>query len=1669
MSNLRRLKKVGSLFLAGLLLFNYPNGHLTSSYADGDSNASLSKCEPLPTKKVYQKEENKYFYAKYFGWNGSIPDGQSPKTEVPDSIEIHGTPDYVNKRIHWRIYYNPSGQEWQKPRIWFAFQNNVKLVGDINIESYFNPSVVYNSQLLGKYSIPYNKWNNYPDQNFYTEFKSGSLKDLSSYQLLYGYGPENNTNNEITHDDSKNSINNIEVGNIYYLLGAGSSNQGSAGAKVSYLFTMDTTMPDNQEEPINVFGGMVSYQTTVWWYKNIQHTFSVAPFDPVVYTYDNSNMKTNDKYLKNNLPINNLKQSEYSTSGLPLANMDEEKRNLIDWIQYLGYPYDNSGIYSNYLTAATEIIAQKEFEKIKRYNRASVAIDSSYNPVKDYYHGTQQAIWNVIAKTTFEPARYEYDKNGKKEVNEINGGQILLDLAKQKYKEHGPLANYLREKGVDISPFVYLNKVGEVASHADLEKGFIKFERSCAKDNEKVELQVTNEDNENNKLTGSKFSLYEGALKTSELSNKQAIKEFTSNDGKVNLSNISTNKYYTLVQNSTPSSEYKKAEPIIFIVNHNYEVEAVGENDTSTTLGIDYSSFPRMKIIPKDYTLERYSVSENLQFDRADSNLSISDPSKLVENAITMINPKLNLDPGEKAGVKINDSKWSILNASGTSEKLTERINKDKTMDLKAKIYYKGLNPFNDYKIVAQLFKGTEKVGDIKTFDLDSSEIKGKVNEILGKSNDSNIDINDALNTINNYNDKMYKDIDLGQYDNTSGDYTLKTLILPKNSNYNSFEDYEKNTDKDLKSNPEFKTIKTAPMTELKYKVTYKYESATSGKELPGELLTKYPLPIDKDIYENGKEINPSSTPVKDSKFDVEGGYWKFEGFSPESITIDKNNVEFVGKWKFVKTTPMTELKYRVTYKYESATSGKELPGELLTKYPLPIDKDIYENGKEINPSSTPVKDSKFDVEGGYWKFEGFSPESITIDKNNVEFVGKWKFVKTTPMTELKYRVTYKYESATSGKELPGELLTKYPLPIDKDIYENGKEINPSSTPVKDSKFDVEGGYWKFEGFSPESITIDKNNVEFVGKWKFVKTTPMTELKYRVTYKYESATSGKELPGELLTKYPLPIDKDIYENGKEINPSSTPVKDSKFDVEGGYWKFEGFSPESITIDKNNVEFVGKWKFVKTTPMTELKYRVTYKYESATSGKELPGELLTKYPLPIDKDIYENGKEINPSSTPVKDSKFDVEGGYWKFEGFSPESITIDKNNVEFVGKWKFVKTTPMTELKYRVTYKYESATSGKELPGELLTKYPLPIDKDIYENGKEINPSSTPVKDSKFDVEGGYWKFEGFSPESITIDKNNVEFVGKWKFEENKKQEKPKNEDRISGNNRVKTAIRTSNKYYDGSDYAIIVRNDLFPDSMTASVLAKKLNCPILLNPVNSLDQDVKKELIRLGVKDIIIVGGRDSISENTLKELANIDNNIERIAGRDRYATSVAVAKRIEKLNGKTSNAVIASGEIFPDALTIGPFAAREQYPILLVKKKEIPNVVENSFKELGIKNTYIAGGKNTISSVVESKLPKVVERIAGLNRYETAMKIAELKFLASKKIFVTTGKNFADALVIGPKAGKMGVPILLADENVKKEVKEFISKMKYEDYIVVGGTNSVSSSLVRYLFNKN
>lgn len=298
----------------------------------------------------------------------------------------------------------------------------------------------------------------------------------------------------------------------------------------------------------------------------------------------------------------------------------------------------------------------------------------------------------------------------------------------------------------------------------------------------------------------------------------------------------------------------------------------------------------------------------------------------------------------------------------------------------------------------------------------------------------------------------------------------------------------------------------------------------------------------------------------------------------------------------------------------------------------------------------------------------------------------------------------------------------------------------------------------------------------------------------------------------------------------------------------------------------------------------------------------------------------------------------------------------------------------------------------------------------------------------------------------------------------------PTPDPRIPGDDRVETAINISKSEYPSADTVIVVRKDLFPDSMTATVLSKQLNAPILLTGSNKLDERVKAEIKRLGAKDVIIVGGVNSVSAGVQNELKAFDKDtVERIAGIDRYGTSVAVANRVVGISGLTHKAVIASGEVFPDALAVSPFAAKNAYPILLVKKNLVPTEVNNAFAKLSIKETYLVGGEDTISKSTEGKLPKVLERMAGKNRYETSVQIAKAKFPQSERAYMASGEVFADALVIGPVGAKYNAPILLTpSKNASKPVADYIKSSKISKLIAVGGERYVPKKVMS-VYNSN
>ena len=297
-------------------------------------------------------------------------------------------------------------------------------------------------------------------------------------------------------------------------------------------------------------------------------------------------------------------------------------------------------------------------------------------------------------------------------------------------------------------------------------------------------------------------------------------------------------------------------------------------------------------------------------------------------------------------------------------------------------------------------------------------------------------------------------------------------------------------------------------------------------------------------------------------------------------------------------------------------------------------------------------------------------------------------------------------------------------------------------------------------------------------------------------------------------------------------------------------------------------------------------------------------------------------------------------------------------------------------------------------------------------------------------------------------------------------EEKPEGK-RVKGKDRIETAIEISKDYFGSAENVIVVDASNFPDAMTASVLAKQLKAPILLTNSKTLDSRVKAEIERLGASDVVIVGGTSSISEAVKNELKEFDEDgVDRIYGKDRYETSAKVAKKVVEKTGKLEHAVIASGQVFADALTVGPYAAREGYPILLVKENVLPKSVKDAITELDIKQVSIAGGTSSVSKELESSLPTVAERLSGKNRYETAMDIAVNGIKKSDEIFVANGEKWMDALVIGPVGGMLNMPILLTGvDNAPQSLKDYIAKAKVQKLTAVGGDSMISESLLQEL----
>lgn len=200
-------------------------------------------------------------------------------------------------------------------------------------------------------------------------------------------------------------------------------------------------------------------------------------------------------------------------------------------------------------------------------------------------------------------------------------------------------------------------------------------------------------------------------------------------------------------------------------------------------------------------------------------------------------------------------------------------------------------------------------------------------------------------------------------------------------------------------------------------------------------------------------------------------------------------------------------------------------------------------------------------------------------------------------------------------------------------------------------------------------------------------------------------------------------------------------------------------------------------------------------------------------------------------------------------------------------------------------------------------------------------------------------------------------------------------------------------------------------------------------------------------------------------------ENKLERIYGKNRYDTAVKIANWSYEYG--VESVVLVHKDKYTDSLTAIPFAKLVDAPILYTDTEYTPNQTIEALKKLGVKRIYIIGGKNTISSKQENNLFNmgyVIDRIGGVNRYETAELIAnrikEKTIYNNNDVILASGENFPDALSASSLAIKNNIPILLSRGDSLPDNLARYKKNTFKGKIyIIGGLNSISSDVEKTL----
>ena len=454
--------------------------------------------------------------------------------------------------------------------------------------------------------------------------------------------------------------------------------------------------------------------------------------------------------------------------------------------------------------------------------------------------------------------------------------------------------------------------------------------------------------------------------------------------------------------------------------------------------------------------------------------------------------------------------------------------------------------------------------------------------------------------------------------------------------------------------------------------------------------------------------------------------------------------------------------------------------------------------------------------------------------------------------------------------------------------------------------------------------------------------------------------------------------------------------------------------------------------------------------STISKLQKEGYIPKEYKLVDKQDILDNGYKV----VFEKENSFNVKNPY------NIIIVSFDKKTNEL----KTFNKIGDFEVTKKPTIKIEDA---KKVAIEKLKSIKDFDETKVKSETSVINIDNLSTKFTKNKGLVVAYVFE-YEDTKVYVDANTKELLGsdKLKSNANTQSTKPYVVSRIYGKDRIDTSIQIAKSYIKSSEFAILANQNNFPDSLSATVLSKKYNAPILLTDAKTADKGLIQEIKRLQTKYFVKIGGEKSISNEVAKQLLPEKSKVRSFKGADRYATNAEIIKEFKDAD----TCIIASGENFADSLSIGAYATKNGYPIVLVQKNKINDVTKQALKNTKIKKCYIVGGENSVSKSLEKELPQVIERIAGNDRYETSLKIADKFYKDAEGAYLASGEVFADSLAINPIAAKFDVPLILTPKDkLPQKTQEYLDNSKIVQVAIIGGEKTVSKQIQQKLAKNN